>query len=104
MGVEAGSFAKAVENATEAYRKCLLFMRARLPGTAPACAHIRMIFRISHAGHRGGPCRLQAPAGCKPLLAAGLCRILTLMLSPSSHLDVLSVTCPVGELQTPQDS
>jgi AraC family transcriptional regulator len=53
-----------------------------------------MILRIRHPGH----------AGCKPLLAAGLCRILAHMLSPSSHLDVLSVTCPVGELQTPQDS
>jgi hypothetical protein len=29
---------------------------------------------------------------------------LSLGACPSSQLDVLSVTCPVGELQTPQDS
>lgn len=71
-------------------------MRARLPGTVPACAHIRMIFHIGPA-----PARL---APCKALLVAGRCGILGHMLSPSRHLDVLSVTCPVGELQTPQDS
>jgi len=55
MGAGTDSFATAAENAIEAHRKCLLFMRARLPGTAPACAHIRMIFHIGPALRKARP-------------------------------------------------